>query len=207
MSHISIKPVLVSDIALLSKIAQQAYLDHYRPLWQDEGAWYVSKVYNQTQLLSEIGDENVAYFFVFQDETLVGFIKLKTDYPLSIGASGLPFGYGEGSAIALDNALYLERIYFIKSATGKGLGSFCFYFIENYALEKGKTIIWLMAMDWSIEALNFYKKQGFTQCGTWQLDFEMLKKDHCGMVILTKELKNIKKPELYETARVVVERT
>jgi diamine N-acetyltransferase len=202
MSHISIKPVLTSDVALLADIAQQAYLDHYRPLWLDEGAWYTAKVYNIPQLLSEIEDENVAYFFVFQDKTPIGFIKLKKNYPLSIGAAGLPFGYGEGSSIALENALYLERIYFIKSATGKGLGRFCFNFIENYALKKGKTMIWLMAMEWSEKAIRFYEKQGFTHCGTWQLDFEMLQKDLRGMVILMKKFKDKKKPELHKAARV-----
>ena len=188
MPNISIKPVQPSEVALLAKIAKEAYLDHYRPIWHDEGTWYISKVYNTPQLLSEIEDENVAYFFVFIDKTLMGFIKLKKNYPLSRGGAGLPFGYGEGSAIALDNALYLERIYFIKSATGKGLGSFCLNFIENYAREKGKTIIWLMAMDWSIKAIHFYEKQGFTQCGTWHLDFEMMKSEHWGMVILKKEI-------------------
>jgi diamine N-acetyltransferase len=186
MLAISIKPVQTHDLALLSQVAQQAYLDHYRPIWHDEGAWYIEKVYNQSQLLSEIKDENVAYFLVFEAETVLGFIKLKKDYPLSMGGAGLAFGHGEGSSIALENALYLERIYFLETATGKGLGQYCFNFIEKYAREKGKSAIWLMAMDWSVKAIHFYEKQGFTQCGTWQLDFEMMKPEHFGMVIMKK---------------------
>ena len=144
MSEITIKPVKAKQVALLAQVAQEAYLDHYRPLWQDEGTWYISKVYNEPQLLSEIEDKNVAYFLVYIQELdkktkpkPVGFIKLKKDYPLSIGKAGLPFGSGEGSSVALDNALYLERIYFIESATGHGLGGFCFNFIEKYARKNG----------------------------------------------------------------------
>jgi diamine N-acetyltransferase len=195
MSKITIKPVKAEQVALLAKVAREAYLDHYRPLWQDEGVWYISKVYTESQLLSELEDKNVAYFFVYNQESgaenkqkPIGFIKLKKDYPLSIGQAGLPFGNGEGSSVALENALYLERIYFIASATGQGLGGFCFNFIENNAHKNGNTAIWLMAMDSSTKAIRFYEKQGFEHCGTWELDFEALKQECRGMVILKKEL-------------------
>jgi diamine N-acetyltransferase len=195
MKEIKIKPVKPKQIALLAQVAREAYLDHYRTLWQDEGAWYISKVYTESQLLSEIEDKNVAYFFVYihksgteTKNTPVGFIKLKKDYPLSIGQAGLPFGNGEGSSVALDNALYLERIYFTASATGQGLGGFCFNFIENYTRKNGKTAIWLMAMDSSRKAIRFYENQGFEHCGTWELDFEALKPEMQGMVILKKEI-------------------
>lgn len=187
MINISIKRVQSSDVTLLAQIAQQAYLDHYRPIWHDEGAWYVEKVYNVPQLLSEIQDENVLYFLVYNDRIPIGFVKLKKNYPLSIGSAGLPFGNGAGSSVALNNALYLERIYFIKSATGNGLGNYCFNFIKKYARENDKTAIWLMAMDWSEKAIRFYEKQGFEKCGTWQLGFEIMKQEHWGMVILSYE--------------------
>jgi diamine N-acetyltransferase len=197
MSKITLKPVKAKQVSFLTQVAREAYLDHYRPLWQDAGAWYISKVYNEAQLLSEIEDENVAYFLVYLQESgektkqkPVGFIKLKKDYPLSIGKAGLPFGKGEGSTVAIENALYLERIYFIGSATGLGLGGFCFNFIENFARKNGKTAIWLMAMDSSTKAIHFYEKQGFEHCGTWELDFEDLNPELRGMLILKKEIKS-----------------
>ena len=188
MKNIEIKPVTLDDVEQLSSIAIQAYLDHYTPIWKDNGAWYVEKVYNIPQLLSEILEENVAYFHVFQDNICVGFIKLKKNYPLSIGSSGLPFGSGAGSSIALNNALYIERIYFIKEAAGKGLGSFCFNFIYEMAKTLGRTNVWLMAMDTRRDAIRFYEKQGFDICGTWALDFDMMKPDCWGMVIMKKAI-------------------
>jgi diamine N-acetyltransferase len=188
MTSFHIHLVEEQDVTALSKIAARAYQDHYPYLWIDEGVWYIEKMYNAAQLLSEIKDPNVTYYIVSQDNTHLGFIKLKKDYPLSIGASGLPFGFGEGSTIALTNALYLERIYFVKEATGKGIGHICFDFIEKIAVSEKKDSLWLMAMDSSTDAMRFYEKQGFKKCGTWVLDFKRLKPELRAMTMLYKKL-------------------
>jgi diamine N-acetyltransferase len=188
MTSFHIHAVEDKDVAELSEIAHHAYTDHYTYLWHDEGAWYIQRMYNEAQLLSEIRDPNVAYFIVSQNNIPLGFIKLKKDYPLSIGASGLTFGHGKGSKIALNNALYIDRIYFVKEATGKGIGKVCFDFIEKIALTEKKDSLWLMAMDSSIEAIRFYEKQGFEKCGSWSLDFEIMKPELRGMGIFYKQL-------------------
>ncbi len=187
MKNIQLKPVNKNDIPLLSSIAKRAYSDHYPPIWHDAGAWYMQTMYNETQLASELEDNNAVYYLIYQDNTLYGFIKLKIDYPLSIGQAGLAFGHGKGSDMALDNALYIDRIYFVKEATGKGLGQYCFDVITEFAKSKGKDALWLMAMDTS-DALRFYEKQGFQYCGTWSLDFEMMKEERRGMVIMYKRI-------------------
>jgi diamine N-acetyltransferase len=187
MKNISIIPVSIATIPKLSKIAKQTYSDHYPQIWRDAGAWYMQTMYNEAQLISELEDKNVLYYFVYQDNTLYGFIKLKIDYPLSIGKGGLTFGHGKGSDIAINNALYIDRIYFLKEATGKGLGAYCFDFITQLALSKGKHALWLMAMDTN-DALFFYEKQGFSYCGTWTLDFDIMKEECRGMVIMYKKI-------------------
>jgi diamine N-acetyltransferase len=188
MTSFHIHLVEEHDVTVLAQIACRAYMDHYPYLWTDEGAWYTKKMYNEAQLLSEIQDPNVTYYIVSQDDTHLGFIKLKKSYPLSIGASGLPFGFGEGSTIALPNALYIERIYFVKEATGIGIGRICFDFIQKIALSEKRNSLWLMAMDSSVDAIRFYEKQGFQKCGTWSLDFENMKLELRGMTILCKML-------------------
>jgi diamine N-acetyltransferase len=188
MTSFHIHLVEEQDVAQLAHIASRAYNDHYPYLWHDEGAWYVEEMYNVPQLLSEIQDPNVVYYIVSQDNTDLGFIKLKKNYPLSIGASGLPFGFGAGSTIALSNALYIERIYFVKAATGKGIGRVCFDFIEKIAISEKRDNLWLMAMDCSVDAIRFYEKQGFKKCGSWVLDFEKLKPELREMTILCKTL-------------------
>jgi diamine N-acetyltransferase len=188
MTSFHIHAVEEKDVVELSEIACRAYKDHYTYLWQDEGVWYTQKMYAEAQLLSEIQDPNVAYYIVSQHSISLGFIKLKKDYPLSIGSSGLSFGHGEGSKIALPNALYIDRIYFVKEATGKGIGKVCFDFIEKIALTEKKNSLWLMAMSESTDAIRFYKKQGFNVCGEWVLDFEKLKPELRDMSIFYKKL-------------------
>jgi diamine N-acetyltransferase len=186
MTSLHIKLVEEQDVTTLVEIARNAYKEHYLYLWTDEGAWYMEKMYNETQLLSEIKDTNVMYYIVSQDNTHLGFIKLKKNYPLSIGASGLPFGFGEGSKIALLSALYIERIYFVKAGTGKGIGKICFDFIEKIALSEKKDNMWLMAMNSSKDAIRFYENQGFKKCGSWVLDFEKLKPELRDMTMFYK---------------------
>lgn len=188
MTSFHIHAVEEKDVAELSDIAQRAYIDHYTYLWQDGGKWYTQKMYAEAQLLSEIKDPNVAYYIVSQNNIPLGFIKLKKDYPLSIGASGLTFGHGEGSKIALLNALYIDRIYFVKEATGKGIGKACFDFMEKIAITENKNSLWLMAMDCSTDAIRFYEKQGFEKCGSWVLDFEIMKPELRNMSIFYKQL-------------------
>lgn len=188
MISFHIHAVEEKDVAELSKIAKLAYKDHYTFLWQDNGDWYTQKMYSEFQLLSEIQDQNVAYYIVSQNNIPLGFIKLKKDYPLSIGASGLTFGHGEGSKIALPNALYIDRIYFVKEVTGKGIGKACFDFMEKIAITESKDSLWLMAMDCSTDAIRFYEKQGFQKCGSWALDFEIMKPELRGMSIFYKQL-------------------
>ena len=184
MTAVQFKPVAEKDVAVLADIARRAYLDAYANLWTDAGKWYVKTMYNEAQLLSEILDPNVAYFLVYQFATLVGFIKLKKNYPLSINGSGLTFGHGEGSNIELNNALYIDRIYFIKAATGNGLGRSSFDFIRDLAIKNGQKALWLMVMDSGTDAIRFYKKQGFKTCGTWRLDFENMRPELRGMFIM-----------------------
>ena len=191
MTPFHIHAVEEKDVAELSDIAHRAYSDHYVHLWTDEGTWYTQTMYNIPQLITEIKDSNVAYFIVYQANTPLGFFKFKKNYPLSIGASGLDFGHGKGSEIALPNALYIERIYFTKAATGKGIGRICFDFIEKIALTESKEHLWLMAMKSSTDAIRFYQKQGFDACGTWVLDFEKLYPHLRDMIIFYKKIGSI----------------
>jgi diamine N-acetyltransferase len=188
MTSFHIHLVEEQDVTALAQIARRAYLDHYPYLWIDKGTWYVEKMYTETQLLSEIQDPNVTYYIVSQDNTHLGFIKLKKDYPLRVGASGLPFGFGEGSTIALPNALYIERIYFVKEATGIGIGRICFDFIQKIAISENKENLWLMAMDSSVDAIRFYEKQGFQKCGSWVLDFERIIPELRAMTMFYKQI-------------------
>jgi len=167
-----ITPITITDIAQLQAVALQAYRDHYLHLWHEGGEWYMQKSFSTNRLLAELSDGNAKFFIVYADGAAVGFVKINIDAPFE----------------SEQNALELERIYFIKAASGKGIGSAAVNFVFALAKKMGKQIVWLKVMDSSAAAIAFYKKLGFSICGTYHLDFVQMKEEYRGMYIMKKQL-------------------
>jgi len=174
MPSVSIVPISIADLHTLQDIALNAYGDHYLHLWNDGGAWYIEKSFSDAALQSELEDANAAFFLIHSDDELVGFLKLNIDKSLD--------------NYSLEDALELERIYLTKAASGKGVGKKVMEFTEQFAKERKKRVIWLKAMDSSHDAIRFYEQNGYNLCGTYRLDFEAMKPEYRGMVIMKKEL-------------------
>ena len=177
MINYNIQNIGTESVALLSDVATHAYTDHYLHLWKNNNAdWYINKCFTIEVLTAELNDPNNVFYIVFEDEKPLGFFKIVLSNPLSI------------NDIFEENALYLERVYFIKEAVGKGLGEIAFNLALDTARRLNKKIIWLTAMDSSIKPIAAYKRMGFEICGTKQLDFEQIKDEMRGMVIMKKTL-------------------
>lgn len=174
MPAVSIVPCSISQLHTLQDIALNAYGDHYLHLWNDRGAWYIEKSFSDATLKSELEDTNAAFFLIYADEELVGFLKLNINKELENYTS--------------EEALELERIYLTKAASGKGIGREVVAFTNQFAKERNKKLIWLKAMDSSHDAIRFYEQNGYTKCGTYRLDFETMKPEYHGMVIMKLEL-------------------
>ncbi|MER2997817.1 GNAT family N-acetyltransferase [Pontibacter populi] len=174
MPDVSIVPCTISDLHTLQDIALNAYGDHYLHLWNDGGAWYIEKSFSDAALKSELEDTDAAFFLVHDADELVGFLKLNNNKALE--------NYSP------EDALELERIYLTKADSGKGVGKQVMNFTEQFARERNKKVIWLKAMDSSHDAIRFYEQNGYAHCGTYRLDFEAMKPEYRGMVIMKKEL-------------------
>jgi GNAT superfamily N-acetyltransferase len=164
-----------TDAEKLSAIAIRSYKDFYLYLWHDDGTWYIDHSFAPSVLEKELNNRNHAFFLLNEKGVPAGFLKLNIDQPLK--------GYEQY------NCIELERIYFIRSATGKGYGRQVMEFCFDYSRKLKKDIIWLkaMAMD-SSDAILFYKKSGFEICGSHSLDFPQMKQEFRGMSILMKRL-------------------
>ena len=86
------------------------------------------------------------------------------------------------------NALELERIYLTKNRQGRGIGRRLVALTFDLARSHNKDIVWLKAMDTSADAIGFYEKMGFTNCGTMRLNFERMKPEMRGMISMKYEL-------------------
>jgi diamine N-acetyltransferase len=187
-SDLRFEEIATKDAQRLSILAKRAYPPHYAYLWADGGKWYTETMYDAEVLAEEMTDPNVFYVIVSNEKEDLGYMKLQYDYPLSVG-QGFSVGAGSGSTIAAPNALYLDRIYLTENAVGKKIGTKLVEMSVKIALKRGKTAIWLAAMD-SSRAVEMYEKMGFVTCGNWRLDFERLKPEYRGMWLMIKHLEN-----------------
>src|SRR5262245_11134203 len=105
---LDIIPCDVKDAKKLSDIALRAYDDFYLHLWHDNGAWYRNRCFTPSVFDKELKYSNSSFYLLKEKGAAVGFLKLNIDKPLK--------NYEQY------NCIELERIYMVKSATGKGLG-------------------------------------------------------------------------------------
>lgn len=179
MSQVNIQKIGLESASILSSIAIQAYRDHYLYLWQDNDAtWYVQRCFTTEALSQELKNIQNAFFLIYDHHNLVGFLKLVCQHPLPDCCMG---NYVSRNP---NDYLYLERIYFLKSAVGKGLREQVMAFVKDEALKVNASYIWLSAMDSSTKPIKFYQKMGFSICGTKHLDFPLIQAGLNGMVVM-----------------------
>jgi diamine N-acetyltransferase len=163
--------------AMLTHLARSIYQEHYLHLWHAGGAdWYMNEyAYAAHKITAELADPMVEYFIVAADEEPLGYLKLNT-------------------LAALDentNTLEIERIYLHKNAAGRGIGRQLMQLALLRAGELNKEILFLKAMDSSLDAIAFYQKLGYTICGSLQLpmpEFALMKEEYRGMVVLKRKV-------------------
>lgn len=171
-----ILPVDISHADELSTLAKAIYVEYYLHLWNPGGAdWYMNEhAYHPDKLRSELADNNNLHFIVYDDEKPAGYLKLKLNAVLK--------------GFERNNSLEIERIYLHKAVAGKGVGKQLMLLSEEIARDHQKEMLFLKAMDTSMDALSFYQKMGYTKCGTYVLPFPQLKEELRGMFILNKFL-------------------
>ena len=173
MKSLEIIACTPADAEDVADIAVRAYRDYYLYLWNDGASWYIYRSFNPGRIEEEMRDANAAYFFLKENGVMIGFMKLNLDQPLT--------------GFTNKKAMELERLYILKSASRRGFGRQALEFCFELARQRKREILWLKTMD-SSEALNFYARLGFRECGHFQLDFELMIPEFRGMKILMKEI-------------------
>ena len=169
---LQIKPITVSSVSALSELAITIYKQHYLHLWNEGGAdWYMHQyAYAIDVLTTELNDKNNQYYFVYENDIRIGYLKLKLSSELA------------------NNALEIERIYLNETHIGKGIGKELMLFAESIAIAQKNSSLVLKAMDSSKDAIAFYEKMGFEIIASSTLSFELMKPVFRGMVTLQKNI-------------------
>lgn len=162
-----------SDTADLCRVGIESYVPYYSHLWKDGGLeWYLERCFGVENLRTELSSEEVEYYFIKSNGKIAGFIKIVLLKPVPNAAK--------------DNALYLEKIYFAKEFLGKGFGQTAIEFVIKRARNLGRKYVWLMAMDTAEKPIKAYETAGFSICSTTRLDFELMKEEFRGMVVMNR---------------------
>lgn len=169
----NIKKAGLSDLIELQGIGRRSYVPHYAHLWNAGGVdWYMRRCFGDEVLQSELADSNVEYYIVADEGESIGILKLVLQEKMPDSE--------------IENALYLEKIYFVKEWTGRGVGRELMQIAFNRAEELKRECVWLTAMDTSDKPVAAYKRAGFAIHSRAQLDFELMKEEFRGMFVMKK---------------------
>lgn len=162
-----------ADLRELQQIGIDSYLPHYAHLWKENNAdWYLNKCFGDEFLAKEITDANVEYYIISTEEKNIGILKLVLQKTLPDSD--------------IENALYLEKLYFIKEWTGKGVGRELMNFTFERAKELNRDCVWLVAMDTADKPVAAYKRAGFVFHSRSQIYFESMKDEFRGTFVMKK---------------------
>ena len=166
-----VRKVGLSDLQELRDIGIESYVPHYAHLWKPDGLeWYLHRCFGNDFLQNELANPNVEYYIISVAERNIGILKL-------VLRKSLPDS-------EIENALYLEKIYFIKEWTGKGIGREMMNFAFERAGEINSECVWLVAMDTAEKPVQAYETAGFTIHSHQMLDFELMKNEFKGTFVM-----------------------
>lgn len=175
MNNFQIRKLSQADIERIQSVGRATYEPYYPQNWKPGGLdWYMERCFGTASLLKELADPNIEYF-VPTDENgaTVGILKL-----VLLQAS--PDG-------SVENALYLEKIYLMPDFFGKGVGQKLMNWVVEKAAGLGREAVWLLVLDSG--PVQAYEKAGFKEIGKVRWEFELLKEEKRGGLLMLKKLK------------------
>lgn len=147
-----IRAVRESDVALLQAICRETYEDTFGPsISAADIAVYMDEAYSEATLLAELANPESFYYFLYQEDQVVGYLKLNV-------------GQAQTEQVA-DGAMEIQRIYIRPAYKRQGLGSQLMAHALSIAQEKGVPSIWLGVWEYNHVAQAFYKEHGFVKVG------------------------------------------
>ncbi|GIO23054.1 GNAT family N-acetyltransferase [Oceanobacillus sp. J11TS1] len=150
---IKMKPCSLADLQELRKISVETFVETFQEQNTPENMQaYLKEAYTLEKLQKEMAHSNSAFFFIYDDDQIAGYMKLNTD-----DAQTEEMG---------EDALEIERIYIRSGFQRKGLGKYLMDKAIEIAKAKKKQKIWLGVWEYNNQALTFYEKNGFVQTGS-----------------------------------------
>lgn len=149
MEKAHIRPIGVEDAEALQSLGKTTF----REAFGDQNSFadmdqYLNEKFSLSQLTKEIKTKGSAFYFLEENHTPFGYLKL------NVGAAQ--------SDDILPTAFEIERIYLLEAYHGKGYGQI----LMDKSIAEAKAhnchTIWLGVWEHNLKAIRFYKKNGFS---------------------------------------------
>lgn len=145
---LNFKIAQLKDLDLLTDISRITFIDAFeKDNKPDDFQTYINSAFSKDTLRKELLNTNSSFYFVYQNNELVGYYKLNENE-----AQNEQFN---------TYSIELERIYVYKMFQGKNIGAQILNNIIEYAKQKETLFLWLGVWDQNKSAIRFYKQHGF----------------------------------------------
>ena len=148
-----LKQCTISDFDVLRELSIRTYYETFAHLNTPEDmAAYLEDAFNVDRFTREMNDSNSAFYFLYCDERIAGYLKLN-EAPSQTDIND-------------PSSLEIERIYVGSEFQGNGFGKYLMEQAIAIATERQKKYAWLGVWEKNEKAIRFYKKNGFYEIGT-----------------------------------------
>ena len=143
-----IKKVSTDELEELRKLSVNTFSDTFTEQNNEiQIKAYLEKAFNTDQLRSELSNPESFFYFVKEEDKILGYLKLNTKTAQTDQV--------------LDSSLEIERIYLTEEAQGKGIGKLLMDFSIAEAKRRNLLCLWLGVWEKNEKAIAFYKSYGF----------------------------------------------
>jgi len=150
MKNTEIKKVTPSEIDQLQKISKQTFYETFSIGNTLENMnKYLDEGFSIEKLTTELNNTNSEFYFALFENNIIGYLKIN-------------FGKSQ-TELQDNNALEIERIYILKEFQEKKIGQLLYDRALQIARHNRVEYIWLAVWEENPRAINFYKKNGFTE--------------------------------------------
>lgn len=152
-NNIIVSVASMRDLPVIQRLGIETYRQHFSAIWSKQGLEdFVERDFSDLALAESLTvPEQTCWMLVNEPGgEEIGFVKINWQQPDSL----------EGSIGA-----ELQKIYFLKRATGKGYGLQAMQVVFDHARQRGETSIWLDVLNSNTGASRFYLRLGFKALG------------------------------------------
>ena len=148
-----LRPCIITDLEVLINLGRRTFIEAFEKDNKPEDfKIYLDSAFREETLYKELQDINSAYYFIYMESSLVGYIKLNEN---------------EAQSDINDiNSIELERIYVLAEFQGHGIGEWVLRQVISIAKVKNRSYVWLGVWEHNPKAIKFYQRLGFYKFGT-----------------------------------------